>query len=138
MERVFFILSLSLFLFLPFLCRAEAPFEEAYDLNTELVISGEIKRINLPPKGIVFIEIERNNKVFIVYLAPKWYYDQLEKPLKEGDWVEIKGSKIYTKRHGLIFVAKSIKDLKSKREIFLRGRCCEPLWKKPKGCPYHY
>lgn len=115
--------------FIPFFGKAQILEDEAYDLNTEIVLTGKVREIIFPEKGMVFLEVERTGKVYKVFLCPKWYYKQINPDFKVGDPVEIKGAKVFTKRHGPIFIARSIKNLRNNTEILLRGRGCEPCWR---------
>lgn len=102
---------------------------EGYDPNTEIVVKGKVKEVVIPDHGMVSIVISRGNKLYRAYLCPRWYYFQLKPSLKPGDTVEIRGAKIYTRRQGLIFAVRVLKNLTSREEIILRDANCEPCWR---------
>lgn len=124
-----FFLWVIFFLINPFIGRAVDLEEEAYDVNTEIVLSGKLKEVIIPERGMVSWEIERGGKVYKIFLCPRWYYRHINPFFSIGDPVEIRGSKVFNKRYGLIFIARSIKNLKNKEEILLRGRGCKPYWR---------
>lgn len=79
------VLKIFLFLFLSLWSQclwAASPIEEAYDLNTEIILVGEIKEIFIPERGMVYFEVEKNNKGYSVLIAPRWYYLKLNLPFK--------------------------------------------------------
>jgi hypothetical protein len=102
---------------------------EGYDPNTEVIIEGEIQRIVIPEQGLVSIILSKHGKQYKAFLCPRWFYFQLRPNLKVGDRVEIRGAKIYTRRHGLVFAVKILKNLSSREEIIFRNETCEPCWK---------
>ncbi|MEZ0344232.1 MAG: hypothetical protein ABWJ99_05470 [Caldimicrobium sp.] len=105
---------------------------ESYDPNTEMVIEGEIQKIIIPDRGMVSLTISKDGKLYQAFLCPRWFYFQLRPDLKLGDRVVIKGAKIYSRRHGLIFTVRVIKNLRTKEEIVLRNEICEPCWRGQK------
>lgn len=102
---------------------------ESYDQNTEIVIDGVVQKIIIPDRGMVSVIISRGGKLYQASLCPRWFYFHLRPNLKVGDRVEIKGAKIYTRKHGLIFAVRVLKNLSTKEEIILRNEACVPCWK---------
>ncbi|MFN3407330.1 MAG: hypothetical protein ACK40E_06355 [Caldimicrobium sp.] len=103
--------------------------EEAYDVNTEITIIGEIKELIMPKRGMVYLNIYKE-RVYRVFLCPHWFFNQIKPDFNIGDPVEIKGAKLFSKDYGLVIIAKSVKNLRTKREILLRENgCCRPIWK---------
>ncbi|BAU24075.1 hypothetical protein THC_1715 [Caldimicrobium thiodismutans] len=106
---------------------------ENYDPNTEIVLKGEIREIIIPKKpkkkkGMVRLLVAKGDKIYTVFLSPWWFYFKLNPNLKIGDRVEIKGAKIYTRKHGLALVVKTLKNLSTGEELILRDTTCKPCW----------
>ena len=128
------LLTLLFLLTLGMLCWAEEVHSqeidlEGYDPNTEVVIEGKIQNIVILEQGLVSINLSKNGRQYKAFLCPRWFYFQLRPNLKVGDRVEIRGAKIYTRRHGLVFAVKILKNLSSREEIIFRNETCEPCWK---------
>ncbi len=76
---------------------------------------------------MVRLRVAKGDKIYTVFLSPWWFYFKLNPNLKIGDSVEIKGAKIYTRRHGLALVVKTLKNLSTGEELILRDTTCKPL-----------
>ncbi|MFN3505394.1 MAG: hypothetical protein ACK4Y7_04205 [Caldimicrobium sp.] len=137
-NKIYFIIFSIFLIFLSYTFSIAQTLEEAYDVNTEINLTGEIKDLVIPKRGMVYLEINKNDRVYRVFLCPHWYFNQIKPDFKIGDPVEIKGAKLFSKEFGLVVIAKSIKNLKTHKEILLRGNgCCTPIWKENKRRGYN-
>ena len=123
-----FILSFIIFFKAEIALSQEIDFEN-YDPNTEVVLEGEIQKIVIPDRGMVSLIISREGKLYQALLCPRWFYFELKPNLKVGDRVRIKGAKIYSQRHGLVFAVRVLKNLSTKEEIILRDKNYMPYWR---------
>ncbi len=102
---------------------------EDYNPHTEIPFKGKVQEILLPERGMVSLIILKEERAYQVFLCPKWFYLQLKPNLKIGDPVEVVGTKIYSKKRGVLFSAKKIKNLSTQEEFIFRDLHCHPCWK---------
>ncbi|MDW8094860.1 MAG: hypothetical protein RMI63_07580 [Caldimicrobium sp.] len=118
---------------IPLLAQSMEDQFERYDLNTEITFTGELMNINLPPHGMVTLGLKRGEKLYILYVAPVWFYRELNPNIKIGDQLEIRGAKLYIPRYGPVFVVRSIRNFRTEEEIIFRTSNFKPLWKMRRG-----
>lgn len=97
-----------------------------YDENTELYIKGKVVDILVPEQGPVMLKVERDNNIYTVILGPSWYYRRINCNIKEGDVLEIIGTKILKQEKPIevIIVARAIRDIKTRMTYIFRGPRC--------------
>lgn len=135
--KLFFFIFLLLYKTSPLSAQDFDSLVEGYDPNTEISIKGEIVQLNIPERGIVTFNIFLKGKAYRVFLCPSWYYQELNPDILLNDIVEIKGAKIYTPRHGIVFVVKSLRVVRTGKEYIFRREDFSPLWKgRGKGRPF--
>lgn len=130
MKTKIYVIFCIFFILLGYFNALAETLEEAYDVNTEITLTGEIKELIIPKKGMVYLNIYKNERVYRVFLCPHWFFNQIKPDFNIGDPVEIKGAKLFSKDYGLVILAKSVKNLRTAREIQLRENgSCRPIWK---------
>lgn len=106
------------------------PGERKYNTETVTSVKGTIKEIRRIPHGWggntgIHLMVAAHNEIIPVHLGPEWYLKDKITELKEGDAVEIEGSKIVFDNKPAI-VAKSVKT--ASVHIRLRKDDGTPLW----------
>lgn len=104
--------------------------EDNYDPNTEVEVKGKIVDIAVRERGPVILGIERNNKIYYILTAPRWYIEQEKIELKNGDEVLIHGAKFFTKRGEMFLIARSIQNLTTGKLYSFRDKSLKPSWKE--------
>jgi len=111
------------------------------DYNPERVttVKGQVKRLGgygmtgwrvaqgMHPPGLV---LKTDEESITVDLGPPWFINQQAFTLKEGDYLEVTGSKIATDHQTVILAAEVTKDGKT---LKLRNEKGLPLWQEKGG-----
>lgn len=81
-----------------------------YNTQTIVTISGDVKSVQrvTPESGKsydVYLIVQTTDAPMEVYLGPGWYIDSRDIKIREGDTVEVKGSKVNYKGEPSIIAA---------------------------------
>jgi hypothetical protein len=90
-------------------------YNRRYDKKTFTEFTGGITIIDqfVPVKGMsagILLYINTGKDTVTVHLGPKWYLEKQSLKLKEGDKVEVKGSKVYIHKNPVIIAREIIKE----------------------------
>ncbi|MGQ9500287.1 MAG: hypothetical protein ACUVQ6_08125 [Dissulfurimicrobium sp.] len=125
----FFILWLTVFLSVPVRLLAQDIPEAGYDENTEITIKGKVIKASLAPNmGLECMIVQSRSCLFRVLIAPMWFIKQIGFNPKDGDSVEITGSKFFGEDGMISLLAKYIKFYQKGRKYFLRDKSGRPVW----------
>lgn len=105
------------------------PFEESYDLNTEISIKGKIAEVIQREQGAVVIGIIKNDKIYHVITAPRWYIDQEKIEFNLADEVVVHGAKFFSKKGEIFIIARSIYNLSTGKIYTFRDEFMKPCWR---------
>jgi hypothetical protein len=103
--------------------------EVGYDENTEITIKGKVIKASLAPNmGLECMIVQSRSCLFRVLIAPMWFIKQIGFNPKNGDSVEITGSKFFGDDGVISLLARYIKFYPKGRKYFLRDKNCRPVW----------
>ncbi|MCX7913435.1 MAG: hypothetical protein N2511_02480 [Thermodesulfovibrionales bacterium] len=120
---------LLLFLLIAHYSFAQDDLSEIYDENTEITISGEIKEIFIPKRGPLLLKIKPNKMVYLVVTAPPWFLKQQDVVFDKGNFIEVKGSKFFSREGNIYIIGKELKFYPPGKSIILRDPYSRPLWR---------
>ncbi|MCS7279031.1 MAG: hypothetical protein NZ530_03105 [Thermodesulfobacteriaceae bacterium] len=103
---------------------------ERYDPNTEITLQGKIVEIWVVPKRPVIIGVKKQEKIYQVVLAPKWFIIENHIEIDYQDEVVIKGAKFFTPDGNLLILAKTLENLRTKKRYLLRDEFLKPFWRR--------
>ncbi len=75
------------------------PYQRLYNPDTVKTISGEVVKVEyfVPNKGMgqgVHIQLKTNRETLPVHLGPRWFLDNQDILIEQGDQIKVKGSRI--------------------------------------------
>lgn len=108
---------------------AEHDLSEFYDENTEITISGKIIEVLAPKRGPILLKIKPNRKEYFIVTAPPWFLRQQEIVFNRGIYIEVKGSKFFSKEGNVYIIGKELRLDQDRRRIILRDIHSRPLWR---------
>jgi hypothetical protein len=79
------------------------------------------------PKKFLF---KSNNIVYQLMTGPRWYLWKIGLTLKEGEAVEVTGSKLLDKEGNLILLLYDVRKTDTGELYQFRGNNMKPLWKR--------
>jgi len=137
MKPLVFLSFFLLFLFFPFSVKADnfshLQIFEGYDPNTEILIKGKIKNVQiLPENNFVVLDLEREGKIYKVILGPQWFVNEEKINIEPGEEVIIKGSKFFSEKGGPFILTNTLYSINKERIYYLRTKDFKPRWKKKK------
>ncbi len=131
--KVIIILFFS-FLKVPGIFAQEEIFER-YDPNTEITLQGKVVEIWITPRRPVIIGVKKQEKVYQVVLAPKWFIIENHIEVDYQDEVIIKGSKFFAPDGSFLILAKTLENLRTKKKFFFRDEFLRPCWRRGPSAP---
>ena len=103
--------------------------EESYDPNTEITIKGTIAEVIQRQHGPVIIGILKEDTIYNVVTAPRWYIEQERMEFKLGDKVIVHGSKFFSRKGELFLIARSINNISKGKNYSFRDEFMKPCWR---------
>ncbi len=111
-----------------------------YNPQTVTTVSGEVQRLKvIPPKStmpgaIRTVVLKTEQGELTVYLVPDWYLQDHQISLKEGERLEVTGSKVHlTRGKPLSMIARELKV--GDKSLTLRDVRGTPIWLEGKTVP---
>lgn len=121
----------GLVLLLFFAVASAEEWHEKYDQNTEITVRGKIAKIVSRDRGPVVIEIVKNQKLYKVVTAPKWFLEESLYELRLNDEVVIQGSRFVSKKGEIFIIARQIHNISNGRVYALReDQGLIPKWRQ--------
>lgn len=108
-------------------------YPDGFDLNTVGEINGKVSNFSQPDQGPARFNLITKKETYIVITSPKWYWNDLDGKIRDGDEVTVTGSKTLGKDGNLYIIAQEIKIPSSGKLLVFRGRDGGPLWRGPGG-----
>jgi hypothetical protein len=96
-----------------------------YEKSTETKIKGTISQVTVAPDGTVHLAVRGRKKTFDVQLAPQQFLKFLGIVYKEGEKVEVVGSRV-TVEGATLLLARTVK--RAEDEIRYRDKHGNPAW----------
>lgn len=107
---------------------------EGYDPNTEILIRGKVKNVQiLPENDFVILDLERKEKIYKVIIGPQWFVNEEKINIEPGEEVIIKGSKFLSEKGEPFILTNSLYSVNKERIYYLRTKDFKPRWKKKKS-----
>lgn len=105
-------------------------YQRLYNLNTVEEISGTVEKVEIfsPMSGMnygVHIILNTGKEKISVHLGPSWFIQKLDEKIEEGDFVQVKGSRVKYENSEFI-IAAEVK--KGDKILKLRDENGFPLW----------
>lgn len=107
-------------------------FEELYDPNTEITIKGKIAEFIQRKHGPLVIGILKQERIYFVLTAPRWYIEQEKIEFNLGDELVVNGSKFFSKKGEIFIIAKSIHNISNGKIYSFRDEFMKPCWRGKK------
>lgn len=108
-------------------------YPDGFDVNTVGEIHGKVSDFFQPDQGPARFNLLTKKETYTVITAPKWYWNDLDGKVRDGDEVTVTGSKTLGKDGNLYIIAQEIKILSTEKLLVFRGRDGGPLWRGPTG-----
>ncbi|MGB9712019.1 MAG: hypothetical protein ACP5J5_04675 [Dissulfurimicrobium sp.] len=125
----FCIFCVVFFLFISTRLIAHGFQEIGYDENTEITIKGKVVNASfVQVMGLECMLVKSKNCLFRVLIAPMWFIKQTGFSPRDGDAVEIRGSKFFGEDGAVYLLSRSIKFTPKGRVYILRDKECRPVW----------
>ena len=107
-----------------------------YDPNTVGLVEGRVAAFSRPEQGPVTFRLESPGVVYTVLAAPAWYWEEQKLAVRDGERVQVKGSKTMSADGNLDLIAQEIVLPSADRPVVLRDARGKPAWSGcgPKGC----
>jgi hypothetical protein len=111
--------------------RPGSQYGRIYDPRTVETVAGEIVRVEKlvsmrgPHRGVHWLLKTSQSEPLAVHLGPDWFVDKQEIAFKEGDRVEVRGSRVTFEGKAAIIAAEVTKDGKT---LHLRDANGVPAW----------
>lgn len=125
-KKIIFIMSLFIILNSNVMAQQ---WEESYDPNTEVVIKGKIVEISSRAKGPVVLGIIKQNRIYYIITAPRWYFDEEKINLRVGDEIVVHGAKFFSHKGEFFLIARSIHNISDGKIYSLRDQFFKPCWR---------
>jgi uncharacterized membrane protein YgcG len=104
-------------------------YPEGYDINTVGEVQGKVYGFVQPGKGPARFSIVSRRDTYTVFASPSWYWNDFGIKLKDGDVVQVIGSKSLGKDGNLYIIAQEVRVPASGQSLVFRGIDGTPLWK---------
>jgi hypothetical protein len=108
-------------------------YPDGYDINTVGEVNGKVLGFSQPDQGPARFNLLTKKETYTVITSPKWYWNDLDGKVRDGDDVTVIGSKTLGKDGNLYIIAQEIKILSSGKFLVFRGKDGGPLWRGPGG-----
>lgn len=108
-------------------------YPDGFDVNTVGEINGKVSGFSQPDQGPARFYLITKKETYTVITSPKWYWDDLDGKLRDGDEVNVTGSKALGKDGNLYIITQEIKIPSSGKLLVFRGKDGGPLWRGPGG-----
>lgn len=108
--------------------RSGIKYPDGFDVNTVGEVRGTVSDLYVPEKGPVQLILSNRFDRYIVILAPKWYVQDIELQIQEGQEIKVKGSKGLGKDGNLYILAEEVTLTNNGRSFPLRTHTGTPLW----------
>lgn len=92
--------------------------EDRYDHNTEITLKGKVAEIIVKDRGPVLIGVVKNERVYNVMTAPRWFIEESNINFSLSDEVVVYGSKYISRKGELFIIAREIHNI-SKGKIYV-------------------
>jgi len=104
-------------------------FESGYDVNTVTTVTGRILSVQTgADRNNLQLEIEGGGVRMIICLGPQRYWVEQGMSIKEGDKVEVRGSKAQGQDGVIYILAQKITEISQGGEVVLRDESGHPNW----------
>lgn len=103
--------------------------QESYDPNTEIAIKGKIVEIMQKERGQIIIGVLKQNMIYNVFTAPRWYIEEEKIDFKLGDEVVVHGAKFFSKEGTIFIIARSIHNISTGKIYQFRDEFMKPCWR---------
>lgn len=104
-------------------------FEDLYDPNTEITIKGKITEFIQRKHGPFVIGILKQDRIYYVLTAPRWYIEQEKIEFNLGDELLVHGSKFFSKKGEIFIIARSIHNISKGKIYSFRDEFMKPCWR---------
>ena len=108
-------------------------YPDGFDINTVGEINGKVSGFSQPDQGPARFNLITKKETYAVITSPKWYWNDLDGKIRDGDEVTVTGSKALGKDGNLYIIAQEIKIPSSGKLLVFRGKDGGPLWRGPGG-----
>lgn len=108
---------------------AQYDLSEFYDENTEVTISGEIIEVLSPKRGPLLLKIKPHKREYFIVTAPLWFLKQQDVVFNQGIFIEVKGSKFFSREGNVYIIGKELRLDQDGKRIILRDIHSRPLWR---------
>jgi len=108
-------------------------YPDGFDVNTVGEVYGKVSGFSQPEQGPARFNLITNKETYIVITSPKWYWNDLDGKIRDGDKVGVTGSKALGKDGNLYVIAQEVKIPLSGKLLVFRGKDGGPLWRGPGG-----
>ena len=108
-------------------------YPDGFDINTVGEINGKVSGFSQPDQGPARFNLITKKETYTVITSPKWYWNDLDGKIRDGDEVTVTGSKALGKDGNLYIIAQEIKIPSSGKLLVFRGKDGGPLWRGPGG-----
>lgn len=108
-------------------------YPDGFDVNTVGEINGKVSGFSQPDQGPGRFNLLTKKETYTVITSPKWYWNDLDGKIRDGDEVTVTGSKTLGKDGNLYIIAQEIKVPSSGKLLVFRGKDGGPLWRGPGG-----
>lgn len=108
-------------------------YPDGFDVNTVGEINGKVSGFSQPDQGPARFNLLTKKEAYTVITSPKWYWNDLDGKIRDGDEVTVTGSKTLGKDGNLYIIAQEIKIPSSGKLLVFRGKDGGPLWRGPGG-----
>jgi hypothetical protein len=111
-------------------------YKRMYDPKTVETVSGEVAKVNRIPhrrgrSDSVLLILKTDKEEIPVHLGPSWYLDKQDVKIGQNDKVEVRGSRVTTKRGKPVILAAEVK--KDTALLKLRDESGVPAWSRQKA-----
>lgn len=113
----------------------DRPFGRVYDPKTVETLQGEVARVERVPSAAgasagIHVWLKTEKETIPVHLGPEWYWEKEGFPLKAGDPIAVRGSRISSDGKPAL-IAASVK--RGDRSVTLRDETGRPKWAGGRG-----
>lgn len=108
-------------------------YPDGFDINTVGEINGKVSGFSQPDEGPARFNLITKKETYTVITSPKWYWNDLDGKIRDGDEVTVNGSKALGKDGNLYMIAQEIRIPSSGKLLVFRGKDGGPLWRGPGG-----
>lgn len=108
-------------------------YPDGFGVNTVGEVYGKVSDFSQPEQGSARFNLITKKETYIVITSPKWYWNDLDGKICDGDEVGVTGSKALGKDGNLYVIAQEVKIPLSVNLLVFRGKDGGPLWRGPGG-----